>query len=166
MRKIAVLLGLLVVASQTGPAFAQYHQNYGNSRVTRQNQTGLFTPSGTYIGAGTMSQSAQGKSAGVGSGLPSVTMGGTIRTPGDNLYNGNGTMRQENGAVIYTDQWVRHQQQQLYKQQMQMMKQQQKQQMQQSGHFYVPGSNGAASSYGGSSSTGYTYNNGVARYRN
>lgn len=73
------------------PAGAQsYHYSYGNSRVVNQNQTGLYTPSSTYIGGGTMSRSAQGLPAGVSSsglsGLPQTNFGATVTTPGDNQY--------------------------------------------------------------------------------
>ncbi len=81
----------IIAASFAPPALSQnYHANYGGSRVINQNQTGLSNPSGTYIGPGTMSQTARGLPPG-GSGamsnpgLPRVNMGANIRTPGDNM---------------------------------------------------------------------------------
>jgi hypothetical protein len=102
-RKFALTIAVLL-ASQAAPALAQYHYSYGDARVTNQNQTGLYQHSSTYIGAGTLSQSAQGKGAGIGGLLPSVNMGAHVRTPGDNMYNGQGSERMYNGAFIYTDQ--------------------------------------------------------------
>src|ERR1035437_3625963 len=102
---IALIAGLLL--TQSAPALAQYHYSYGDSRVVNQNQTGLYTPSGTDIGSGTMIKSAQGKNAGTGGALPAVNMGAHVLTPGDNMYNGEGTDRTGNGAFIYKDQEAR-----------------------------------------------------------
>ena len=86
-------LRILVFATAWAlPGSAQnYHYSSGGGRVINQNQTGLANPSGTYIGPGTMSQTARGLPPG-GSGamsnpgLPRVNMGANIRTPGDNMY--------------------------------------------------------------------------------
>lgn len=152
------------------PADAQgYHENYGGTRVIRQNQTGLVGDAGraTYIGVGTMSQTAQGKNPAGNPNLPGVAMGGTIRTPGDNLYNGANTIRMENGSVNYKDNIIReYQMQQAMNQQRMMQRRMQNPYYQQrNGNFYVPGSNGGVSSYSAPSGGGnYTYNNGVAGY--
>lgn len=144
----AALLGL------NSSAFAQnYNYSYGDSRVINQSQTGLYMPSGTYIGSGTLSQSAQGKSAGVGGSLPSVNMGAHVRTPGDNIYSGGDSLRAENGAFMYRDELERQRKMQMLKwrRQQMMMNRQQNQQNQQAqqGTLYVPGQNsgGGASSY-------------------
>jgi hypothetical protein len=149
--KFAGLLVTTLLLGQSVPAFAQYHYSYGNSKVTNQNQTGLYHPSGTYIGCGTMSQSAQGKAAGVGSGLPSVNMGSHVRTPGDNIYNGDGTDRMYNGAMIYKDQEAalfnkgKARRSAAYRRMMAQQAMQNQQRTQ--GYAYVPGSNGAAATY-------------------
>ncbi|MBY0359081.1 MAG: hypothetical protein K2W82_13850 [Candidatus Obscuribacterales bacterium] len=147
------------------PALAQsYHYSYGDSRVVNQNQTGLYTPSSTYIGGGTLSQSAQGKNAGTGNALPGVTMGGYIRTPGDTIYNGqgDGCVRMPNGSVIYKDDYQRVQMQQM----MRYRRNQPRTQPVQQGSFYVPGSNGSASSYSATpaGNVGAYYQNGAAAY--
>lgn len=163
MKKSAFIIAVALVA-QAAPAFAQYHYSYGNARVTNQSQTGLYTPSATYIGAGTMSQSAQGKSAGVGGNLPAVNMGAHVRTPGDNMYDGQGTDRMYNGALIYDDQKraILSRKQAILRQRA-MRDRVQNTQVQQ-GHFYMPGSNGASASYG-SSSSGLIFNgSGSATY--
>ena len=152
--------------AQAAPALAQYHYSYGDSRVVNQNQTGLYTPSGTYIGAGTMSKSAQGKGAGIGGALPAVNMGAHVRTPGDNMYNGDGTDRQGNGAFIYKDQeaaMAMEARRRAQRQQMMMMRQQQ-QHMPPSGNVYVPGSNGAAATYGSQPTAPMIFRNGSASY--
>jgi hypothetical protein len=86
---ITLLANALMALGQ--PAQAQsYHYSWGNSRVVMQNQTGLYTPSATYIGGGTISRSAQGLPAGVSSsglnGLPQTHFGANVGTPGDNQY--------------------------------------------------------------------------------
>src|SRR5262245_31959927 len=92
MKSFRVMLVALAGASCL-PAVAQggYRYGYGGSRVVNQGQTGLYTPSATYIGAGTMSQSARGLPAGTSSGgmsgLPQTKMGATVGTPGDNQYS-------------------------------------------------------------------------------
>jgi hypothetical protein len=164
MKKPAFLLVVALVA-QASPALAQYHYSYGNARVTNQSQTGLYTPSSTYIGAGTMSQSAQGKAAGVGGNLPAVNMGAHVRTPGDNMYDGQGTDRMYNGALIYDDQKraILARKQAILRQRA-MQARMQNRQSQQQGYFYMPGSNGAGASYANSNS-GLQYNaSGSATY--
>jgi hypothetical protein len=162
----AMIIGIGIGAVLCAPAQAQYHYNYGDSRVVNQNQTGLYTPSSTYIGAGTLSRSAQGKSAGVGAELPAVNMGSHIRTAGDNLYNGGQCEREENGAVIYRDEATRRNDQrwQRYYAQQRLLQRQNQPQMQKQGHFYVPGSNGAAAGYG--STPTYHTQGGTATYDN
>ncbi len=89
----AIALAALALALTSQTANAQnYTYSWGTSRVVNKSQDGLSNPSGTYIGTGTLSRSAQGQQAGVtgndasNSGLPRVNMGAHIRTPGDNLY--------------------------------------------------------------------------------
>jgi hypothetical protein len=103
---MAACLSLCLVAAAQAPALCQnYHANYGGSRVINQGQTGLANPSGTYIGPGTMSQSARGLPPGGSSGisnpgLPRVNMGANIRTPGDNMYTQKpATQRQANPGL-------------------------------------------------------------------
>lgn len=150
--KSALTLAFLLSLQAAVPAFAQnYHQSYGTSRVVNQHQTGLYEPSGTYIGGGTLSQSAQGKAAGIGGMLPSVNMGAHVRTPGDNMYNGDGSDRMNNGALIYEDQkqMILAKKAAIYRQRALKARQQQMQQQrqQQTGTLYMPGQNGASASY-------------------
>lgn len=155
MKHLNLILAAAILLS-TGSQAAQaqnYHKNYGGSRVVNQNQTGLHYSDSSYINCGTLSRSAQGKQAGMtNNGLPGTTWGGYIRSPGDGIYNGmDGTMRMENGAVVYRDELVRAQMANQMRQQQQMMqyrqRQMQQQYPQQQGNFYVPGSNGGAASY-------------------
>jgi hypothetical protein len=159
---IALLLGLNNnVIAQT------YNYSYGDSRVINQSQTGLYMPSGTYIGSGTLSQSAQGKNAGVGGALPTVNMGGHVRTPGDNLYSGNESLRTENGSFMYRDELDRQRKLQilqLRRKQAIINRQNQKNQQQvQQGNLYTPGQNqSGAATY---ADTQVQYNNqGAATY--
>lgn len=78
---LLILLGINCL-----PVSAQHHYEYGGSRVVRQSQNGLATPSSTYIGAGTLSKTAQGIEPNNNPNLPSVNYGGAIKTPGDNIY--------------------------------------------------------------------------------
>ena len=145
----AALLSLMVSLFMGGQAvFAQsYNYSYGNSRVTTGNGTGLANPSSTYIGAGTMSKSAQGLPSGSGTGtstgLPPVNMGANIRTPGDNMY-------QPKQQVTYPQRRVVNP---YYYQQ------------QPPGNYYVPGQNsssGSRSSYGSGYSSGYKSGGGAS----
>src|SRR5688572_3739700 len=72
------------------PALAQYNYSYGNGRVVNQTTNGLANPSSSYIGPGTVSQSARGLPAQPlgpsNPGLPNCNMGANVRTPGDNIY--------------------------------------------------------------------------------
>jgi hypothetical protein len=86
-------------------SFAQgggYSFSYGGSRVVNSTQSGLVNPSGTYIGPGTMSQSAKGV-YGMGvqtnPGLPRVNMGANVATPGDNMYGNNPTRVNSGNAM-------------------------------------------------------------------
>lgn len=160
MKKVTLLIGLIFLSGL--PVSAQgYHQSYGDSRVVQQNQTGLYNPSGTYLGAGTLSRSATGQAAGSrAGGLPSTVWGASIRAPGDGLYNGaDGTMRQENGSVIYVDQVIaknnairRQQEAKLMRQRMQSGYYNRQPQ----GTLYIPGSNGGAATYGSGGAAGYS----------
>ena len=167
--KFASTFALASIFALAVPALAQtYHMEYGGSRVVQQNQTGLYMPSSTYIGAGTLSRSAQGKKAGVGSSLPAVNMGSTVRTPGDNMYNNDGTDRQANGAFIYQDTERaiiidQARSQQLARQRQLMLERRRSQGPQ--GHLYVPGSNTGTATYGTVPTGGLLYRgNGTATY--
>jgi hypothetical protein len=161
----ALFLGILLT-SVCLPAGAQqgYQQNYGGSRVTYQNQTGLYHNDPSYISAGTLGQSARGKAAGINTGgLPTTSWGNYIRNPGDDIYTGNnGAMRQDNGSMVYADEIARAnyaRRMQSQRQQMLMeYRQRQNQVRVQQGNFYVPGSNGGAASYG--SGVAATYSSG------
>ena len=97
----AVLMALPAVAQGSS-----YNYSYGSSRVI-QGGNGLAAPSGSYIGAGTMSQSARGLQQGgliPNPALPAVNMGANIRTPGDNQYRpkpvNNGLQQTRMGAYV------------------------------------------------------------------
>lgn len=129
------------------PCLAQgYHSSYGGTRVVNQRQTGLQTPSATYIGAGTMSATARGENPnGSAPGLPQVNMGANIRTPGDNVYK-PGT--------------IKHQRRGGYRQY---------QQQRQGQTYYVPGQNSNSSQYQYRSDLGQSsqpQNNGSFTYGN
>jgi hypothetical protein len=135
------------------PSLAQeYHASYGGSKVIYQNQTGLYNPSSTYIGPGTLSRSAQGKGAGIGGGLPAVNMGSHVRTPGDNLYNNDGTDRLTNGALVYQDQEqeMMRQDRQRYRNALareRALEARRAPRQQPQGNLYIPGSNGGTAGY-------------------
>ncbi len=136
----------------TTAAYAQeYHYSYGTSRVVNQNQTGLSNPSSTYIGPGTLSQTARGENPNAQpNGLPQVNMGANIRTPGDNVYTPGAIQYQGRGANrrrVYNNNQNQGQQQQ--------------------GHLYVPGQNAGANSvqtYGQSTGAPTTYYAGPSSY--
>lgn len=182
MKKFCVLalmvssgIALLPASAQNGQGTGLYNQNYGGGRVCKMHQNGLVGDAGraTYIGVGTMSQTAQGKSWYGGSGLPQTNLGGTIRTPGDNLYNGaNGAVRVENGAINYADNIMRNNmakramaEERAYQQWVNSGGLQRMRSQYQGGNYYQPGSNGGVSTYGSSGGGGrYSYNNGMASY--
>jgi len=106
--KAFALVSIALVFAGYLPAFGQgssYTYSYGSSRVVNQNQTGLYQPAATQIGAGTMSQTARGLQPG-GAGmmsnplLPRVNMGANIRTPGDAMYQGGGGQPQYQQAPV------------------------------------------------------------------
>lgn len=158
---LAMATGSFVLAGSILPANAQYHQNYGGSRVVNQNQTGLYHNDPSYISSGTLSRSAQGKQAGMTSGfapsaLPSTSWGGYIRNPGDDIYTGaNGAMRNGNGSMVYADEIVRANMVKAAQAQQRRMRYQQQMYRQPQGNYYVPGSNGGAASYGGGGVASY-----------
>lgn len=85
---LLVLTGLCSVS----PVSAQgYHYGYGSSRVVNQNNIGLSNHDSSYISPGCISDSAKGV---VRNGyrpnplLPQVNLGRTVKTAGDNLYQG------------------------------------------------------------------------------
>lgn len=136
------------------PAGAQnngYHSSFGNTRVVKQSQNGLSNPSPTYVDS-SMSGSAKGGAAGIGTSLPKVNAGSHIRTPGDNLYNN--TVRSGNGAVMYQDQYA----QAVAKKKADAAKRAAAQRTRNAAaanaaavkpqRFYVPGQNGAAAQTG------------------
>lgn len=154
MKQVILCLGFSLLCAASPVEAQNYHQNYGNGRVVQQNQTGLFHNDPSYISAGALSRSAQGKQAGMtNGGLPSTSWGGYIRNPGDDIYTGNnGAMRQDNGSMVYGDEIQRANMIRAAQQQRRMMQYQMQQQQnmygRQQGNFYVPGSNGGAASYG------------------
>lgn len=91
MKSIPVILVAIVCASSLPAGSQSYQYSYGTSRVVNQGQNGLANPSSSYIGPGTVSQSARGLPAGVSSGgmsgLPQTKMGAHVGTPGDNQYS-------------------------------------------------------------------------------
>lgn len=98
MKSVSLLSAALALTGCL-PCLAQgYSYNYGDARVVDQRRSGLLSPSATYIGPGTSSQSGRGLPAGAPGStanplLPRVNMGANVRTPGDNLY--------QQGAVQY-----------------------------------------------------------------
>jgi hypothetical protein len=87
---LAAALSLLAISFSTRANAQTYHYSWGGTRVVNQGQIGLSNPSGTYIGPGTMSKSAQGAVAPVTNpNLPNVNMGAHIGRPGDNQYGPN-----------------------------------------------------------------------------
>jgi hypothetical protein len=93
MKKLVFIstLGCLMSFCASG-AFAQsYNANGVDSRII-YGGNGLSTPSGSYIGGGTMSASARGIQVGgpqSNPGLPRVPWGANIGTAGDNQYTDN-----------------------------------------------------------------------------
>ncbi len=82
------------VSEAQGGTSGGYSYSWGDSRIINGNQSGLTHPSGSYIGPGTMSQSAKGVyglGAQTNPGLPRVNMGANVATPGDNMYGQNPT---------------------------------------------------------------------------
>jgi hypothetical protein len=96
-------LSMLVINSEAGSAQGGgYSYSYGDSRVINSTQSGLVHPSGSYIGPGTMSQSAKGVyglGAQTNPGLPRVNFGANIATPGDNMYGNNPTRVNSGNAM-------------------------------------------------------------------
>jgi hypothetical protein len=91
-RSALLLFSVLLVCPSAFAQGVSYNYRYGDSRIINQSETGLSHPSGTYIGPGTFSKSAQGiaeKGSQANPGLPKVNAGGFIGTPGDNLYGDN-----------------------------------------------------------------------------
>jgi hypothetical protein len=163
------LLAITLVSLSALPAGAQaYNREYGGARVVQQNMTGLYNPSSTYIGAGTLSRSAQGKASGVGGLLPSVNMGSTVRTPGDNMYNNDGTDRQANGAFIYQDTERAMAAQARYKAMSRQRAADARARFQAQapkGNVYIPGSNNGTATYGTVSAPAVMFRgNGAATY--
>jgi hypothetical protein len=62
-----------------------YHYSTGSNRVVNQGQLGMPGPSSTYIGPGTMSQTARGMSPNASS-LPTSHWGSVVGTGGDCTY--------------------------------------------------------------------------------
>jgi len=149
------LLGAIALTSSSVLAQYEYHYSYGNSRVVQQDSIGLDRPSGSYIGTGTLSKSAQGAlQTGplVNPGLPRVNAGSYVGTPGDNMYGAH---------PIYSPAEEQKAQMQILQQQRQrrqmLMKQTQNQPDQPKGFLYQPGENlragsGAFMTYPSSSS--------------
>ena len=151
------LLGASVLTSSSVLAQYEYHYSYGNSRVVQQDSIGLERPSGTYIGTGTLSKSAQGAlQTGplVNPGLPRVNAGSYVGTPGDNMYGAHPIY---SPAEEQKSKMQILQQQQQQRRQMMLMRQGQNQPDQPKGFLYQPGENlragsGAYMTYPSSSS--------------
>ncbi|MBI2812526.1 MAG: hypothetical protein HYX67_17110 [Candidatus Melainabacteria bacterium] len=100
MKKLAFIstLGCLVSLCASGASAQSYNANGVDSRII-YGGNGLSTPSGSYIGGGTMSQSARGIQQGgpqANPGLPRVSLGANIGTAGDNQYTENRIGAQQN----------------------------------------------------------------------
>jgi len=100
MKKLAFIstLGCLVSLCASGALAQSYNANGVDSRII-YGGNGLSTPSGSYIGGGTMSQSARGISQGgpqANPGLPRVSLGANIGTAGDNQYTDQRIGAQQN----------------------------------------------------------------------
>lgn len=106
---VAVIAGVycaMLVAPPPGQC-QTYHYQSGGSRVVRQSQTGLYYSDPSYIGPGTLSQTAQGKQIGGGQanpGLPKVPWGANISTPGDNMYS-PAPVKNKGAAGVPTSKW-------------------------------------------------------------
>jgi len=102
----------LFCAAIVSPSFAQnssynFHYSNGSARVCNQNQIGLNDPSGTYIGSGTLSKTAQGLQVGGAQAnplLPKVPWGANIQTPGDNFYTPQ-RIEKKGGAQVPVSKW-------------------------------------------------------------
>lgn len=93
MKKLAFAstLGCLVTFCASGVFAQTYNANGVDSRII-YGGNGLASPSGSYIGGGTMSASARGVSQNgpqANPGLPRVPWGANIGTAGDNQYTDN-----------------------------------------------------------------------------
>lgn len=102
---------IIMAATLASPVLAQgsynYHFNSGGARVVNQNNVGLVDPSGTYIGGGTLSQTARGLQVGGAQAnplLPKVPWGANIQTPGDNFYGAN-RVEKKSGSGIKKVKW-------------------------------------------------------------
>jgi hypothetical protein len=102
---------VILAATLASPVLAQgsynYHYSSGGARVVNQNNVGLVDPSGTYIGGGTLSQTARGLQVGGAQAnplLPKVPWGANIQTPGDNFYGAN-RVEKNNGSGIKKVKW-------------------------------------------------------------
>jgi hypothetical protein len=166
---------ILPASADGGQGTGLYNQHYGGGRVCKMHQNGLIGDVGrsTYVGVGTMSQTAQGKNPAFNPNLPSTSWGGTIRTPGDTLYNGSNTVREANGAVNYKDNVYRNEmrkqavaESRAYQNWLRSggAQRAQRQYEMQNGNYYQPGSNGGAAGYSAGSGGNYRYNNGMASY--
>lgn len=105
MKKLAFVstLGCLVSWSlcASGALAQSYNANGVDSRII-YGGNGLASPSGSYIGGGTMSASARGISQSgpqANPGLPRVSLGANIGTAGDNQYTDNRIGAQQNAQA-------------------------------------------------------------------
>jgi hypothetical protein len=143
IRPVPILVSLIGASALSGSAVLaqyEYHYSYGNSRVVQQDSIGLERPSGSYIGTGTLSKSAQGAlQTGplVNPGLPRVNAGSFVGTPGDNMYGAHPIYSPAEEQKQKVEVWQQQRQRRL-----QMIRQQpQPQNDQPKGFLYQPGEN-------------------------
>lgn len=111
-KTLLTAVAALVCTAAVSPAFAQnssynFHYSNGSARVCNQNQIGLMDPSGTYIGSGTLSKTAQGLQVGGAQAnplLPKVPWGANIQTPGDNFYTPQ-RIEKKGGPQVPVSKW-------------------------------------------------------------
>lgn len=159
------LLAVLATFATALPASAQgYHYGYGSSRVVNQNSIGLNNHDASYISPGCISDSAKGVQR---SGfrpnplLPQVNLGRTVKTAGDNMYQGGAPYLETNSLYAPKPQVTRRRVSQ--------------QQRRPKGQVYYPGQNaqgggsykyssGGAMTYGESENYQNSYSNNSGTY--
>lgn len=144
--KISLLAALATLAcfATSQPASAQgYHYGYGSSRVVKQNSIGLHNHDASYISPGCISDSAKGVIKGgyrPNPLLPQVNLGRTVKTAGDNMYQGGAPYLETNSLYVPQRKVVRRKVRKKPKQ-----------------NVYYPGQNAQGGSYNYSSGGAMTY---------